>query len=148
MPRFRAADGLPMSTALKIASTTEALAPLYDTGQRRFRRLTPTAERPGKLTMTTATGWAMSERAIGDISLGGLSLRLRFWEGRKVSVGDEVSVIVDLAGRRHALKAKAVHLSRLRQGWTADWKVGLEFREDRAYQLLWPGLCSYLLALT
>lgn len=136
-----------MNTALKIASSTEALAPLYDTGQRRFRRVAPTPAAPAKASVNGETGWALSERDLGDLSLGGMSMRLRFWEGRKVKVGETVSILIDLAGHRHALKARAVHLSRLREGWTSDWRLGIEFNEDRAYQLLWPRLCSYLLAL-
>lgn len=136
-----------MNAAPQFKHQEDALAVLYDTGQRRYRRLQPTPERPGSAELTGGSGWRISERPLEDISLGGMSLRLRFWEGGRVTVGDLVSIIIDLGGRRHALKGKAVHLSRVRQGWTADWRVGIELCEDRSLQSFWPVLVAYLLSI-
>lgn len=137
-----------MNTARNMASREETLTVLYDTGQRRHRRLSPTKERPGSAEISGATGWKLPTRGIEDLSLGGLSQRLPFWEGRRVMVGDTVSVIIDLAGRRHALQGKAVHLSRVRTGWTSDWRVGVEFTDDRSLRSFWPVLVDYLLSIT
>ena len=125
----------------------ELPAQLLDTGQRKYRRLRPVPQLPATVTIVGHAGWQLPERPLEDLSLGGLSLKLRMFEHKKVAIGNAVTLSMNLGGKRCEASGRAVHMSNRKTGWVSTWFLGIELAEDRGLDAIRPAMCEYLLRL-
>ena len=119
---------------------------LRDSGKRSYKRFVPVAALPARMTLSGDSGWRFGNRPVGDISVGGASFFVNFWESRRVRVGDEVQLRLLLADLEVQLSGRCMHMSGAAEWW-APKTVGIAFRFDRAYENASPKIVSYLLRL-
>ena len=115
-------------------------------GERSYTRLQPNAELPAKMSVEAPSGWHFSRRDLRDISLGGASFSLNFWESRSVRVGETVILTLDLPNGTVSLSGRCVHLSGPPSWWSRR-HVGFQFSLDAKYGRSATKLRDYLLKL-
>ncbi len=120
---------------------------LRDTGKRSFIRLLPNPDLPARMTIDGQAGWRFADRSLRDISVGGASFWVSFWEAWRVRVGDGVLVRLVLPTTQVGLNGRCVHMTGPSEWW-AQRSVGVAFSFDRAYEQSRPELVEYLLRLS
>ena len=125
----------------------DPLAPLRDSGQRYWRRFTPTADLPARVTLVAAGG-RLTGREVFDLSLGGLGLRLKWRDPSRIAVGTSMHVELELMGGVPLrFRAKCMHMQKKKERLIAHWDAGLMFENNLAYAQAKSRIATYLLKL-
>jgi hypothetical protein len=92
------------------------------------------------------SGWRFVDRSLRDISIGGISFSVNFWEKGTVGVGEGVRIDLELGETAVSVRGRCVHMSG-RVEWWAQSHVGVAFDFDGAYGRASAVLIDYLLRL-
>lgn len=113
-------------------------------GKRSFARFQPVKPLQAQLSMASDSGTLLTGRTVRDLSLGGASFWVSFWESRRVPVGEAVQIDLTLGRRTLAIRGHCVHLWGPSEWWARRF-VGLSFYFDAVYEQAWPTLVKFLL---
>ena len=106
----------------------------------------PSPDLPALMTIDGQSSWRFSERGLRDISIGGASFWVSFWEAWRVRVGDGVLIRLVLPTAQVGLNGRCVHMTGPSEWW-AQRSVGIAFSFDRTYEQSRSDLIEYLLHL-
>ena len=117
-------------------------------GSRSWRRFNPNPEAPASVALQSDRGWALKDRVVADISMGGIAVVLSATEAQSIRVGDPVAVALLLSGKSLRAMGTVRHVDKGTETIAARRRMGLEFRVGKDFMDTRVGVSAYLHALT